>query len=152
VRAVEQLETERTRRTEALTQERARGADALTQEKARSADALERERERATDRLRAARAQASAEPRRLQAPAEPRRLQVPVEPERESGAERGASDVEPLVIRDTANHRVAPTPRSERPINPALSRPNWFWRAIAILVFAGVCVAIWFVLHSTVLH
>jgi uncharacterized membrane protein len=49
--------------------------------------------------------------------------------------------------------RTAASQRTERPLNPALqSRPNWAWRGLALLVIVGVVVAVWLVLHSTILH
>jgi len=49
--------------------------------------------------------------------------------------------------------RAATSQRIERPLNPALqSRPNWAWRGLALLVIAAVAVAVWLVLHSTILH
>ncbi len=59
--------------------------------------------------------------------------------------------------REEADYEVRPRPvappRTERPVNPALqSRPNWIERALALLVIIGVVVAVWLVLHSTILH
>lgn len=49
--------------------------------------------------------------------------------------------------------RPAAPYRTERPVNPALrSRPNWVWRVLSLLVIVAVVVAVWLVLHSTILH
>lgn len=97
-------------------------------------DALEQERTRSAERVRSAQARAAAPP---QMPPAPDRLD---EPEREP-----------------TRHDVRPRPvtpyRVDRPVNPALqSRPNWGWRVLALLVMIAVVVAVWIVLHSTILH
>jgi hypothetical protein len=124
-------------------------------------DALEQEQAAGAERLRAAEARAagqsqtSAPTRRTAAVSEtddrsgdseptheePRRRGR--RPERDPGYERGL-DVRP---------RPVAAPRTERPVNPALrSRPNWVWRMLALLVIIAVVVAVWLVLHSTILH
>lgn len=44
-----------------------------------------------------------------------------------------------------------PAPRTDRPINPSLRQRPWL-RLLVVLVIAGVLLAIYLVLHSTVLH
>jgi hypothetical protein len=44
-----------------------------------------------------------------------------------------------------------PPPRTDRPINPSLRRSPWL-RLLVVLVIAGVLLAVYLVLHSTVLH
>jgi hypothetical protein len=144
---------------DALEQERAAGAERL-----RSAEASA-ERLRATEaragRQRATEARATEQPQtsvsqrrsatvsetndRSDDPEptreEPRRRERRAE--RDLGYDRG-NDVRP---RPVAAHR------GERPVNPALrSRPNWVWRVLALLVIVAVVVAVWIVLHSTILH
>ncbi len=140
------------RRYEALTQEHARMIEAHAGvqsellersgalESAR--DALEQERERGAAAVAAERAPATE-------------AFVPIyDDEAESGNpepppdERRTRD-QPHDLRA----RTAAPPRIERPVNPALSaRANWFGRVLALLVIAAVVLAIWLVLHSTVLH
>jgi hypothetical protein len=99
-------------------------------------DALEHERTRTAERLRTAEAGAAAPP---QVPAGP-----PEDRSDDSEREPTRHDVRP---RPVAPHRV------DRPVNPALqSRPNWGWRVLALLVIVAVVVAVWVVLHSTILH
>jgi hypothetical protein len=50
----------------------------------------------------------------------------------------------------TAVH-TPPPPRTDRPINPSLRRSPWL-RLLVVLVIAGVLLAVYLVLHSTVLH
>jgi hypothetical protein len=95
-------------------------------------DALEQERTRSAERLRSAEARAAAPP------------QTPGGGSGSAPAEDRGHDVRP---RPAAPHRV------DRPVNPALRpRPNWVWRVLALLVIVGVVVAVWVVLHSTILH
>ncbi len=50
---------------------------------------------------------------------------------------------------DTSRHE--PTPRTERPINPALrGKTNWVGRALALLVILGVIAAVVLVIHTTI--
>ncbi len=51
---------------------------------------------------------------------------------------------------NTAVH-TPPPPRTDRPINPSLRRSPWL-RLLVVLVIAGVLLAVYLVLHSTVLH
>jgi hypothetical protein len=44
-----------------------------------------------------------------------------------------------------------PPPRTDRPINPSLRRSPWL-RLLVVLVIAGVLLAVYLVLHSTILH
>jgi hypothetical protein len=56
--------------------------------------------------------------------------------------------------RPTAFHgavHTPPPPRTDRPINPSLRRSPWL-RLLVVLVIAGVLLAVYLVLHSTVLH
>ena len=56
--------------------------------------------------------------------------------------------------RPTALHptiHTPPPPRTDRPINPSLRRSPWL-RLLVVLVIAGVLLAVYLVLHSTVLH
>ena len=100
-------------------------------------DALEQERTRSAERLRSAEARAAAPPRTPPAPTEDRFDESEPEPTR----------AEPRRPRPAAPHRV------DRPVNPALRpRPNWVWRVLALLVIVAVVVAVWVVLHSTILH
>jgi hypothetical protein len=115
-------------------------------------DALEQERERASEAL--ARAQV-ARPRATQVSgADQDEFDDPepalVERRRREGAAQRSPGSE---RRHEMGARPAASPRTERPLNPALrSRPNWAWRGLALLVIVGVVVAVWLVLHSTILH
>jgi hypothetical protein len=44
-----------------------------------------------------------------------------------------------------------PPPRTDRPLNPSLRRSPWL-RLLVVIVIAGVLLAVYLVLHSTVLH
>jgi len=50
-----------------------------------------------------------------------------------------------------ATVHTPPPPRTDRPINPSLRRSPWL-RLLVVLVIAGVLLAVYLVLHSTVLH
>jgi hypothetical protein len=50
-----------------------------------------------------------------------------------------------------ATVHTPPPPRTDRPINPSLRQSPWL-RLLVVLVIAGVLLAIYLVLHSTVLH
>jgi hypothetical protein len=114
---------------DALEQERERGSEALSQQQALPATHISGLDDRGElDEL---------EP----APAQPRRRERA--PEHSHGSERGHE----------VRARAGASQRIERPLNPALqSRPNWAWRGLALLVIAAVAVAVWLVLHSTILH
>lgn len=152
-RTAEALERERARRTEALEQERARGNEAISAERARGADAVSQERARSAQRLQHARAQATAPP--TESYTAPGMEDEPAPPLQEleavwpAPAEHHAAE-----HHADARHRPAPVAhRSERPVNPALrSRPNWAWRIVALLVIVAVLIALYVVLHSTILH
>jgi hypothetical protein len=120
-------------------------------------DALEQERTLSAERLRSAEARAAGpkqmppapkpaadsidEPAREEPRRRDRRLERDLAYER---AEERGHDIRP---RPAAPHRV------DRPVNPALQpRPNWVWRVLALLVIVAVAVAVWVVLHSTILH
>lgn len=106
-------------------------------------DALEQERTRSAERLRSAEARRAPPP--LVGPA-PAAASPPAEVRFDEAGRAPATrhDVRP---RPAAPHRV------ERPVNPALqSRPNWGWRVLALLMMIAVVVAVWIVLHSTILH
>jgi len=156
------------RRYEELTQEHARMIEAHAGvhsellersgalESAR--DALEQERERGAGAVAAQRARgADAADRRSGAPARTPATEAFV-PVYDDEAEGGGPQPPPEErrTREKAHEpraRTAAAPRIERPVNPASSaRANWFGRVIALLVIAAVVVAIWLVLHSTVLH
>jgi hypothetical protein len=99
-------------------------------------DALDHERTRNAERLHDAEARAAAPPQVPPVPAEDRFDKPEREPAR----------------RDVRSRAVAPH-RADRPVNPALQpRPNWVWRVLALLVIVAVAVAVWVVLHSTILH
>jgi hypothetical protein len=119
--------------------------DALEQERADGAERLRGAEERVADAERLRRAAVSETDERSDAPEptreEPRR--------RERRAERDPDYDRGLDVRP----RPVAAPRTERPVNPALrSRPNWVWRMLALLVIIAVVVAVWVVLHSTILH
>jgi hypothetical protein len=52
---------------------------------------------------------------------------------------------------DSNLHHIPPPPRSDRPVNPSLHHHNWFLRFIVLIVIAAFLLAVYFVLHSTVL-
>jgi hypothetical protein len=52
---------------------------------------------------------------------------------------------------DSDPHHIPPPPRSDRPVNPSLRHHNWFLRFMVLIVIAAFLLAIYFVLHSTVL-
>jgi hypothetical protein len=59
----------------------------------------------------------------------------------------------PPAFEDAAPSRPVAPHRIERPVNPALKpRPNWAGRVLALLVIIAVIIAVWLVLHSTILH
>ncbi|MBV9820507.1 MAG: hypothetical protein JOZ07_19430 [Solirubrobacterales bacterium] len=166
--ARDQLESELRDRAEELagTQEelkrqRARVAE-LERERAGRARELERARERQGELERApertaeasAAGQRDGESRRERDGESSRTRVREAGPRREREAEpsrarRGEDEALPPEPRG----RTAPVPRLQRPLNPALApRPNWARRVLALLVIAAVIVAIWLVLHSTILH
>ena len=49
-------------------------------------------------------------------------------------------------------HHTPPPPRSDRPVNPSLRHHSWFMRYLVLLVIAAFVLAVYVVLHSTVLH
>jgi hypothetical protein len=51
----------------------------------------------------------------------------------------------------SAVHHTPPPPRTDRPLNPSLRRHPWL-RLLVVIVIAGVLLAVYLVLHSTVLH
>jgi hypothetical protein len=65
-----------------------------------------------------------------------------------TAAEAGAAHRAPAF--HAAVH-TPPPPRTDRPINPSLRRSPWL-RLLVLLVIAGVVLAVYLVLHSTVLH
>jgi hypothetical protein len=135
-----------------LEQERAISAERLRGAEARAAGA---ERLRGAEARAADKPQTSAPPRRTSAVSEPDDRAEDPDPAREEPRRR-----ERRPERDPAYDReldIRPRPvaphRTERPVNPALrSRPNWVWRVLALLVIIAVVVAVWLVLHSTILH
>jgi hypothetical protein len=52
---------------------------------------------------------------------------------------------------DSDPHHIPPPPRSDRPVNPSLRHHNWFLRFMVLIVAAAFLLAVYFVLHSTVL-
>ncbi|MGI8714301.1 MAG: hypothetical protein ACR2NR_14215 [Solirubrobacteraceae bacterium] len=129
------VEQERTRGAVALDQERTRQTEALAQERARGADALSQERTHVTEPGPEPAAAAGV-------------TQNPDSPSRRGRAEQARAEQS-----HDARHRPVAPHRPDRPINPALNaRPNWLGRAMALLVIVGVIVAVWLVLHSTILH
>ena len=68
------------------------------------------------------------------------------------GASRVREDEVVPHARAQVSH-APPPPRSARPVNPALrSRRKWLVRLLALVVLAAFLVAVYLVLHSTVLH
>jgi hypothetical protein len=64
---------------------------------------------------------------------------------------RNRPEAGPPVLRSLAPPDPSTHPRTERPLNPSLrSRPNWFGRLLAVLVFIGVIVAVYYAIHTTV--
>lgn len=103
--------------------------DALDQERERAAEALAQERARGTEAF------------------------VPVPDDERDDPEPGRGERRPRERAHESRARTVAPQRTERPRNPALrSRPNWVWRVLALLVIIAVVVAIWLVLHSTILH
>jgi hypothetical protein len=115
-------------------------------------DALEQERARSAERLRTAQTQAATPPETA-VRALPRDDDAFDDPE-PTRAEPRRHDRRPErdPVPEVRPRPVAPH-RTERPVNPALEpRPNWVWRVLALLVIIAVVVAVWLVLHSTILH
>ena len=91
------------------------------------------------------------EPARVLAPREPAR--VPAREPRARADARGAqlAGHPPGPVAHVVHHPAPP--RSARPVNPALrSRRKWLVRLLALVVLAAFLVAVYVVLHSTVLH
>jgi ABC-type Na+ efflux pump permease subunit len=165
------LESARERAAEALAAERARAAAAIEQEQARRADEVAAERRVRTDELaaeRRARAQElTAERARA---AERLRTAKSRHPPAEILADEDddGADVDPAAapegthVREDSRDpdgaydvrvRAIGPQRIDRPVNPALrSRPNWLGRILALMVIIAVIVAVYLVLHSTILH
>lgn len=149
------LGQERERGAAAVAAERARGADAINQEQTRPSDELGPERQRRTEELAQERARVADRRRGAPARAPATEAFVPVYDDEAAGGDPEPPPDERRT-QDQAHEpraRTAVPPRSERSVNPALSaRANWFGRVLALLVIAAVVLAIWLVLHSTVLH
>ncbi len=61
------------------------------------------------------------------------------------------ADHPPATVAHVAHHPAPP--RSTRPVNPALrSRRKWLVRLLALVILAAFLLAVYLVLHSTVLH
>jgi hypothetical protein len=113
-------------------------------------------------RLTEARAAADAEAASAGAPASSRRERLRREPAQREAHARPDEDlldtavIEPALTRGptASSRRGRPSGRPEtayvRPLNPALrSRPNWFGRALALVVILAVIAAIVLVIHNT---
>jgi hypothetical protein len=166
------LESARERAAEALAAERARAAETIEQEQARRADEVAAERRARTDEL-AAERRARAEELTAERARAAERLRTaksrhpPAEILAED-ADGANGDVDPAAAPQGSRGRedsrdqdrayevrvrgVGPQ-RIDRPVNPALrSRPNWLGRILALMVIIAVIVAVYLVLHSTILH
>lgn len=82
--------------------------------------------------------------------AEERRQRQEAEARAAAAAEAAApTGHRPPVVHATP--RNPPLPRTDRPLNPSLRQNTWL-RLLVVIVIAGVLLAVYLVLHSTVLH
>jgi hypothetical protein len=134
---------------DAVEAERERTAETLAAERRARSEELTAERARAAERLRTAQSRQPA-------------TEIASVPDEDGDDDDGAADPDAPSRRErTRDHdraydlrvRGAGPQRIDRPINPALrSRPNWLGRVLALLVIIAVIVAVYLVLHSTILH